>query len=295
MPTDERRPASTPPSRRPRRALREVATGLAALATVVGASWGTRQLPRPHPAVPFGPPAAASTTAAALPAPLAPVRIRPAALSPAALRPVASLPAATTPAVLTRAARLPVARPLLALTPVLPAVRVHTRAPVVVADSARTAPLERVLRKYSRDRKLVHRIAAAVLREARRAHVDPSLVVAVLVAENNTLRPRARNASTGAQGLMQVMPGWAGRLGCASRDLADVDANICHGVRVLAEHLKDAGGDLREGLRLYNGCRRTAGSRRCDAYPTRVLAHAERLEHQLAAGATSAPVQATHR
>ncbi|HEU4629979.1 MAG TPA: hypothetical protein VFS08_09530, partial [Gemmatimonadaceae bacterium] len=62
MTTDERRPAPTPPSWRPRRALREAATGLAALATVVVASWGTMQLPRPHPAAPFRALAAAAAT-----------------------------------------------------------------------------------------------------------------------------------------------------------------------------------------------------------------------------------------
>lgn len=256
MTTDERRQEGTAPRRRPRRALRDAVVSLAALATVVVAAWGTAQLPHPRSAPPFQ-----------SVAPVAPVAVA-----------------------------APVARPVLHLTPLLPAVRVTARAPVVAAvpaaDSARTAPLERVLRKYNADRTLVHRIAAAVLRESRRADVDPSLVVAVLVAENNTLRPRRRNASTGAQGLMQVMPGWSGKLGCASGDLADVDANICHGVRVLAEHLKDAGGDLREGLRMYNGCRRTPGSRRCDAYPTRVLAHAERLERQLASLAKGEPAHA---
>ena len=250
MTTDERREAAL--HRRRRGPLRDAALGLAALATVVVAAWGTARLPHPQAVGQLQP---AGPMAAATPAP----------------------------------------RPMLHLTPVLPPSRVLARRPVVAVVDSATVPLERVLRKYNRDRTLVHRIAAAVLREARRAHLDPSLVVAVLVAENNTLRPRARNASTGAQGLMQVMPAWSGRLGCASGDLADVDANICHGVRVLAEHLKDAGGDLREGLRLYNGCRRTPGSRRCDAYPTRVLAQAERLERQLDSPTGSAPARIVPR
>ena len=170
---------------------------------------------------------------------------------------------------------------------VLPTVRTVAARPATLtgaaADSAHAASVARVLRRYNRDRALTARIAHAVVREAKRARLDPSLVVAVLVAENNILKPWARNRSTNAQGLMQVMPRWAGRLGCPSTDLTDVDANICHGVRVLATHLREAKGDPREGLRRYNGCRRVAGSTRCDAYPTKVLAHAERVQRQVAA------------
>lgn len=170
---------------------------------------------------------------------------------------------------------------------VLPTVTTVATRPAVLtaaaADSAHAASVARVLRRYNRDRALTSRIAHAVVREARRARIEPSLVVAVLVAENNLLKPWARNRSTNAQGLMQVMPRWAGRLGCASSDLTDVDANICHGVRVLATHLREAKGDPREGLRRYNGCRRVAGSTRCDVYPTKVLAHAERVQRQVAA------------
>ncbi len=169
---------------------------------------------------------------------------------------------------------------------VLPTVVTVARPAVLTgaaADSAHAASVARVLRRYNRDRALTARIAHAVVREAKRARLDPSLVVAVLVAENNVLKPWARNRSTDAQGLMQVMPRWAGRLGCQSNDLTDVDANICHGVRVLATHLREAKGDPREGLRRYNGCRRVAGSTRCDVYPTKVLAHAERVQRQVAA------------
>jgi soluble lytic murein transglycosylase-like protein len=150
------------------------------------------------------------------------------------------------------------------------------------ADSiARVAPLEHVLRRYSTNRTLTRRIAAAIARESRRSRVEPSLVVAVLIAENNILKPHARNRHTNASGLMQVMPGWAGRLGCPSTELTDVDVNICHGVRVLALHLREARGDLHRGLQKFNGCRPTPGSTRCDVYPSRVLAHAERLEGQM--------------
>jgi soluble lytic murein transglycosylase-like protein len=238
-----------PPGRRRGSALRDLGAMVASLAVLVVAAWGTERLsPSSWPAAPPRPlvasPASAPSPAVVLP----PMRARPpVAVAPVAAPPVAAPPVAEAP-----------------------------------DDSTRlTAPLEHVLRRYSSDRALTRRIAAAVLREGERAKIDPTLIVAVLVAENDVLKPEARNRTTSAQGLMQVMPAWAGRLGCASSDLSDVDANICHGVRVLAAHVKEAQGDLREGLRLYNGCRRRNGSTRCDAYPARVLAHAERLEGQI--------------
>lgn len=252
-----------------RMGLRDLVTGVGALALLVVATAATSTLARPGETVAAAAGLAAEATLAAVtvlaapPEPtLAPVRVLAAPPPPAA-------PAATG-----------LRRPIAELASRAAASRPLNRAATAAADP-QAEPIEQVLRRYSRDRALVRRIAAAVQRESRRAKLEPSLVVAVLVAENNTLRPAARNAHSRATGLMQVMPAWAGRLGCGSTDLADVDANICHGVRVLAAHLREAGGDPREGLRLYNGCR-APGTPRCDAYPTRVLAHAERLEGQLA-------------
>jgi soluble lytic murein transglycosylase-like protein len=248
-----------------------------------------------RPAAPPG----ASAAARLLRAPAAPIVVAPipppdsplaTAMPPGfVIAPAAAVALPTLPAVhvVARAPRPLAPAPITAMSAVASArltaaERRAAREAKARADSvARVAPLEHVLRRYSSNRTLTRRIAAAVSREARRSRVEPALVVAVLVAENNVLKPHARNRHTSAAGLMQVMPRWAGRLGCASSDLTDVDSNICHGVRVLALHLREARGDLHHGLQRFNGCRRTEGSTRCDVYPNRVLAHAERLEGQM--------------
>jgi len=300
-------------------ALRDFGLAAVAIATLAGATWGTARLPHPRPFAPanggpvHGPAslapvaaapaaiAAASTPAAEPTRPGAPVVVpalivvpAPGTVSATAMVPGFTLAPAVVAAPAPPSLRLPA--PLSLLAPPKPIVAVSAvasarltaaerrarRAEKARADSvARVAPVEHVLRRYSSNRTLTRRIAAAVSRESRRARLEPSLVVAVLVAENNVLKPQARNRHTSARGLMQVMPGWAGRLGCSSSDLTDIDANICHGVRVLSLHLKEAHGDLHDGLQRFNGCRRTPGSTRCDVYPTRVLAHAERLEGQM--------------
>jgi soluble lytic murein transglycosylase-like protein len=64
---------------------------------------------------------------------------------------------------------------------------------------------------------------------------------------------------------MQVMPFHAGKWGCASGDLFEIESNICHGVRILASELNDAG-DLSRALLRYNGCVRGTNTPDCRQY-----------------------------
>lgn len=144
-------------------------------------------------------------------------------------------------------------------------------------------PLERYFARFNRDTVLVRRVARAVLREAERQQVAASLVAAVLVTENTTLKPAAES-SVGARGLMQVMPMHAGRLGCASDDLVDVDSNICHGTTILARNLKRSASTSQALLR-YNGCVKGTNTPDCHRYPGKVLARAGRVRQELLAGA----------
>ena len=140
-------------------------------------------------------------------------------------------------------------------TPPAP-VHAHTLLDSVRAETALPAeavrrPIEQYLGRFSDDRLLVRRISGAVLRESRRQQVPPSLIVAVLLTENTTLRPDAES-SVGARGLMQVMPFHAGARLCNSDDLVDVDSNICHGTLILARNLRVTSTSTAALLR-YNG------------------------------------------
>jgi soluble lytic murein transglycosylase-like protein len=156
------------------------------------------------------------------------------------------------------------------------------RAEALLPASEIRLPLERFLGRYNTDRVLVRRISRAVLRESRRQQVPPSLIAAVLVTENTTLRPEARS-SVGAQGLMQVMPMHAGAELCQSSDLVDVDSNICHGTLILARDLKRTSSSTAALLR-YNGCVRGTNTPDCRQYPSRVLARASIVRSELLAG-----------
>jgi len=155
------------------------------------------------------------------------------------------------------------------------------------AVTARLAhePLTRAIARRTRNPELAERAAWAVTREAGRLRMSPSLLAAVLLVENRQL-DSAAVSSQGAIGLMQVMPIHAGSYGCESADLMNVDANICHGARILHLYLVRSR-SVTVALKRYNGCVRGANTPRCYRYPVRVLAQAARLRRDILANANS--------
>lgn len=131
-----------------------------------------------------------------------------------------------------------------------------------------------ILRRYTADSSRAHQVAAALVREGRRRHVGSTLLVGVLLTENPLLDPRA-TSFVGARGMMQVMPFHAGKWGCGSRDLFDIESNICHGVAVLADNLGRSR-TLRQALLGYNGCVRGTNTPDCFRYPSKVYLHARK-------------------
>ena len=90
-------------------------------------------------------------------------------------------------------------------------------------------------------------IAAVIQREARRNGIDPLLVESIIQQESG-FDPYATSPS-GAQGLMQLMPGTAAGLGVT--DPYDVEQNVAAGVYYFASHLKRFN-DLSLALAAYN-------------------------------------------
>jgi soluble lytic murein transglycosylase-like protein len=139
--------------------------------------------------------------------------------------------------------------------------------------------LSQVLRNYTRNGEDADRIARAVVSEGRRRHIDPALITGVMLVETDNLNPRARSF-VGARGLMQVMPFHRGRWGCKSKDLYDIESNICHGVSVLEDAIKNAP-NLRVALQRYNGCVRGTNTPGCSSYSSKVLRAKGLTERQL--------------
>jgi len=141
-------------------------------------------------------------------------------------------------------------------------------------EGSEEARIALLLRKRTPDAGRANRVAAALVREGRRANIGGTLLVGVLLTENPDLEPRA-TSSVGARGLMQVMPFHAGNWGCSSSDLFGIDANICHGVRILADNLKHSR-NLPAALQRYNGCVRGTNTPDCYLYAGKVYRYARR-------------------
>ncbi len=157
------------------------------------------------------------------------------------------------------------------------------RLPAAVVDASQPTEqafrIGEVLNKYTHDRALAFRIADALVDQARKENLDPALLVGVLLTEDATLDPRARS-SVGARGLMQVMPLHGGKWGCGSKDLFDVEVNICHGVQILKAAL-DGSPNTRVALLRYNGCVRGRNTPNCHTYDDKVLRHAGRAAAEM--------------
>jgi len=140
-------------------------------------------------------------------------------------------------------------------------------------------PLARFFFSRTRERDFSDRLARAIVKEANYLSVEPSLLAGVLLTENAPLDVRARSTQ-GAIGLMQVMDFHAGEYDCDSADLLQVEANICHGARVLGYYIKRTG-NLRRALLRYNGCVAGTNTPNCRRYPAKVLATASQVRREV--------------
>jgi soluble lytic murein transglycosylase-like protein len=98
--------------------------------------------------------------------------------------------------------------------------------------------------------------------------LPPGLVMAVMQVESDFNRWAV--SSTGAVGLMQVMPYWPERLGMKGWELVHVAPNIRMGCAILRFYLENTHNDVRLALEEYNG---SVGH---PDYPDRVLVDWER-------------------
>jgi len=140
--------------------------------------------------------------------------------------------------------------------------------------------ISQVLRRYARNGGEADEIAEAVVAEGKRRKIDPAMIVGIMLVESE-MNPRARSF-VGARGLMQVMPFHRGRWGCKSKDLYDIEGNICHGVSVLADNIKRAP-NLRVALQRYNGCVKGTNTPRCGTYSKKVMTATNRTARQIMA------------
>jgi soluble lytic murein transglycosylase-like protein len=126
--------------------------------------------------------------------------------------------------------------------------------------------MEPKLRRYMPNRDDRLSLLRTVYCESHRSGASPlppGLVLAVLDVESRF--DRWAVSSTGAVGLMQVMPFWPEQLGMRRRELVTMEANIRMGCAILRHYLDTEHHDVRRALGRYNG------SLRGREYPDRVV------------------------
>ncbi len=142
--------------------------------------------------------------------------------------------------------------------------------------------VSRVLLRYTKDTARADRIAQALINEGGKRNLDPALLIGVLLTENAKLDPVARS-NVSARGLMQVMPFHAGKWkACPSRDLANIESNICYGTAILADLVKRSP-TMERALLRYNGCVRGTNTPHCHTYSGKVMRFADKAASQMLA------------
>ncbi len=87
--------------------------------------------------------------------------------------------------------------------------------------------------------------------EARRANLEPQIVLSVIQVESNF--DRFAVSVAGALGLMQVMPFWLDEIGRPGDNLLNIRTNLRFGCTILRYYLDREKGHLSRALARYNG------------------------------------------
>jgi soluble lytic murein transglycosylase-like protein len=140
-------------------------------------------------------------------------------------------------------------------------------------------------------RRLASRIADRLRREeflisvhyeAKRAGLDPQLVLGLIQVESNFRKYAVSRA--GARGFMQVMPFWIQLIGRNDDNLFHLRTNLRFGCVILRHYLDQEKGDLYRALGRYNGSLGRPG------YPNLVVRAWQRDWHYSTHTTVSAPV-----
>ena len=117
--------------------------------------------------------------------------------------------------------------------------------------------------------------------EAKRAGLDPQLVLGLIQVESNFRKYAVSHA--GAQGYMQIMPFWVQQIGRAEDNLFHLRTNLRFGCVILRHYLDQEKGDL------YRALGRYSGSLGKPHYPTLVVRAWQRNGHYATHTAVTAP------
>jgi soluble lytic murein transglycosylase-like protein len=92
---------------------------------------------------------------------------------------------------------------------------------------------------------------SAVFYEAKRAGLDPQVILSVIQVESGFKKYAI--SSAGARGYMQIMPFWVDTIGTNDHNLFHLRVNLRYGCTILRHYLDIEKGDYFRALGRYNG------------------------------------------
>jgi len=107
------------------------------------------------------------------------------------------------------------------------------------------------LKRYIKDPEQRLELLKRVHAEAKRADIEPELVMSLIHVESAF--KRFAISSVGAQGLMQVMPFWKNEIGRPDDNLTNIETNLRYGCTILKHYIDKEKGNLIRALGRYNG------------------------------------------
>jgi soluble lytic murein transglycosylase-like protein len=113
------------------------------------------------------------------------------------------------------------------------------------------AAMSHKLAKRMPNRSVREEFLVTVHYEAKRAGLDPQLVLGVIQVESNFRKYAVSKA--GARGFMQVMPFWVKLIGTREHNLFHLRTNLRYGCMILRHYLDMERGNLYRALGRYNG------------------------------------------
>ena len=113
------------------------------------------------------------------------------------------------------------------------------------------ASMSKKLERRIPDRRSREEFLVTVHYEAKRAGLDPQLVLGLIQVESNFRKYAV--SSAGARGYMQVMPFWVKLIGNNGHNLFHLRTNLRYGCTILRHYLDIERGDYFRALGRYNG------------------------------------------
>jgi soluble lytic murein transglycosylase-like protein len=113
------------------------------------------------------------------------------------------------------------------------------------------ADMTQRLKRYVPDSDARRDLLVTVHYEAKRAGLEPELVLSVIQVESKFRKYAVSRA--GARGYMQVMPFWVNLIGDADHNLFNLRTNLRYGCVILRHYLDRERGNTSRALARYNG------------------------------------------